>query len=324
MMTIEEIREGATNLLDQIGADWIQKRMDPDTIFIVVSPQDEGKTETYLNYLILNGYVERVVYPWSAWKLTKEGKMRVIQNLPKTPTSNSKMPILLSPIFYESAANLIKLGDAFRTDPNLEKPESVKLVSRDERLWPGLNNTERRLLEDLWADLLYLREEKPYSESRAPNGSLEAHFSQAKDDNDLLEMARLLYDCPKLATGVEGANTRQLLWRALGLKEVANRFEALQTKITLRLSFRALRDSWKKDAQVLSAIDLNHKAYQKVIQMGMPVVPIILEELRDNPDWWGPALQAITKENPCTEEMEGKLDLITQAWLDWGRARGHI
>ena len=73
----------------------------------------------------------------------------------------------------------------------------------------------------------------------------------------------------------------------------------------------------------LSFIKFDHSTYQEIIKLGMPVVPILLEELRYDPDWWGQALEAITGENPCKfPEMSGRLDLIAKAWVDWGIERG--
>lgn len=78
------------------------------------------------------------------------------------------------------------------------------------------------------------------------------------------------------------------------------------------------------DTLFLSFHMVSHPAYQGIIGLGMPVVPILLEELRTDPDWWFYALMAITGENPCTEAMHGRLDLLSQAWVNWGIERGII
>ena len=61
--------------------------------------------------------------------------------------------------------------------------------------------------------------------------------------------------------------------------------------------------------------------YQRIIGMGSQVVPLLLAELERRPDHWGWALEMITGENPVPAEAEGKLKMIAQAWVDWGRAR---
>jgi hypothetical protein len=90
-----------------------------------------------------------------------------------------------------------------------------------------------------------------------------------------------------------------------------------------RAHFEELRSQWHKETGNLSVHQFEHPAYQGIIKLGMPVVPILLEEMRDDPDWWGFALAAITGENPCKfPEMSGRLDLIAKAWVDWGIERG--
>ena len=38
----------------------------------------------------------------------------------------------------------------------------------------------------------------------------------------------------------------------------------------------------------------NHPAYQEIIRMGTQIVPLLLQELKHNPLYWLPALNAIT------------------------------
>jgi hypothetical protein len=58
--------------------------------------------------------------------------------------------------------------------------------------------------------------------------------------------------------------------------------------------------------------------------MGLPVVPLILEELRTNPHHWFWALEVITDENPVPGDARGDMQRIAEAWLDWGRQQGLI
>jgi hypothetical protein len=66
------------------------------------------------------------------------------------------------------------------------------------------------------------------------------------------------------------------------------------------------------------------RPYQEIIGMGLPVVPLILEELQAEPDHWYWALQAITGENPVPAEVDGDMRRIRDAWLEWGRQQGLI
>ena len=57
--------------------------------------------------------------------------------------------------------------------------------------------------------------------------------------------------------------------------------------------------------------------------MGNPAVPLLLEELRREPDHWFWALEAITQENPVPEDAAGKVRLMAQAWVEWGAREGY-
>ncbi len=67
-----------------------------------------------------------------------------------------------------------------------------------------------------------------------------------------------------------------------------------------------------------------HPAYQRIIGMGYPAVPLILEELHNDPDEWFWALNAITGEDPVSPEDRGDVPAMCKAWMHWGRKRGLI
>ena len=66
-----------------------------------------------------------------------------------------------------------------------------------------------------------------------------------------------------------------------------------------------------------------HPAYQQIIKMGAPAIPMILQELQENGGWWYPALRILTGENPVPEEAKGQPPLNREAWLEWGRRNGY-
>jgi hypothetical protein len=66
-----------------------------------------------------------------------------------------------------------------------------------------------------------------------------------------------------------------------------------------------------------------HPAYQQIIGMGTPAVPLILAELKRGVDHWFWALRAITRENPVPPESLGDMDAMAAAWLAWGRMKGY-
>lgn len=69
---------------------------------------------------------------------------------------------------------------------------------------------------------------------------------------------------------------------------------------------------------------VKHPAYQRIVNMGQVVIPFLLEDLRQNPLYWLPALRQITQENPVQPEQRGKIKLMAEAWLNWGKQEGYI
>jgi len=66
-----------------------------------------------------------------------------------------------------------------------------------------------------------------------------------------------------------------------------------------------------------------HPAYQQIIGMGNPVVPLLLSELETTPDHWFWALNAITGADPVPEADRGIMEKMTKAWLKWGAEHGY-
>jgi hypothetical protein len=92
----------------------------------------------------------------------------------------------------------------------------------------------------------------------------------------------------------------------------------------VRERFRRLSAEWKEQSRYLSntAQMAMLKPYQRIIGMGFPAVPLILDELRREPDQWFWALEAITEESPVPPEAAGKVREMAWAWLDWGARHG--
>ncbi len=88
--------------------------------------------------------------------------------------------------------------------------------------------------------------------------------------------------------------------------------------------FRALVRKWKEDTQFLSSItDMAiHPSYQQIIGMGKDALPLLVDELRREPDHWFWALEAITGENPVPVTDRGNVAKMTQAWLNWAEQQG--
>jgi hypothetical protein len=90
--------------------------------------------------------------------------------------------------------------------------------------------------------------------------------------------------------------------------------------------FRRNVDQWREDTIFMSSLRevVAHPAYQAIIRMGHEAVPLILAILKETPEHWGPALQAITGANPVPAEACGRVDAIADAWLQWGNDHGLV
>lgn len=93
----------------------------------------------------------------------------------------------------------------------------------------------------------------------------------------------------------------------------------------LETTFLQLTEQWQRETGMLSVVSKisMHPAYQRIIGMGQPVVPLIMRELEREPDHWFWALSAITGVNPVKPEQRGRLQEMAQAWIIWGQANGY-
>jgi hypothetical protein len=89
--------------------------------------------------------------------------------------------------------------------------------------------------------------------------------------------------------------------------------------------FQSLAETWKRETRHLSNVTkkCTHPAYQQIIGMGEQAVEFILCDLKESKEDWFWALSAITGENPIAEEDAGNVSNMTEAWLQWGRAKNY-
>lgn len=96
---------------------------------------------------------------------------------------------------------------------------------------------------------------------------------------------------------------------------------------SMESEFERLSRQWKRDTEMLSSVDTvaRHPAYQRIIAMGDPVVPLILSDLKQHPGTnWFWALTAITGQNPITEKIAGHMHEMADAWLRLGDEKGWL
>jgi hypothetical protein len=94
---------------------------------------------------------------------------------------------------------------------------------------------------------------------------------------------------------------------------------------TLEQKFNRLADAWQSGVAHLSSSSKrdNHPAYQEIIALGQPVVPLLLRDLERTSRHWFTALATITKAQPVAAEDAGNIRKMAQAWLDWGKKQGY-
>lgn len=92
------------------------------------------------------------------------------------------------------------------------------------------------------------------------------------------------------------------------------------------IRFFSLKKEWKNSTAHLSSVTeiAMHPAYQQIIGMGPVAIPLILEEMRKVAGHWFWALRAITGEDPVLLEHRGRVKLMTEDWLKWGKKQGYI
>jgi hypothetical protein len=100
----------------------------------------------------------------------------------------------------------------------------------------------------------------------------------------------------------------------------------ISTRQDLKARFTQFAKQWKSESRHIANADqmAMFQSYKNIISMGDPVIPLILEELRREPDHWFWALEAITLENPVPEEAMGNIEAMARAWIQWGIKMGYI
>ncbi len=107
---------------------------------------------------------------------------------------------------------------------------------------------------------------------------------------------------------IEGAETRQ----------------PAKADADIREWFASLAEQWRRETGPYSSISrkVKHPAYQKIIAMGEPAIPLILREMRERPGHWFTALRAIVRTPPPNEGAD--IGRATGAWLEWGKEHGYL
>ena len=99
------------------------------------------------------------------------------------------------------------------------------------------------------------------------------------------------------------------------------------TELTFAEVFRRRLEAWKARVPTSSsnvAKMFQRPEYRAVVGLGSEAIPLLLNELRREPDYWFAALQELTGAQPVPKSAYGNLYEMTEAWLRWGREHDHI
>ncbi len=94
---------------------------------------------------------------------------------------------------------------------------------------------------------------------------------------------------------------------------------------TVEQRFRRLKTVWEADTLYLSSTTdiCQHPAFREIVAMGETVVPFMLREMEQEPQFWVWALPEISGANPVAPEDRGRIDRMSEAWVRWGKLNGY-
>ncbi len=129
---------------------------------------------------------------------------------------------------------------------------------------------------------------------------------------------------PAKAKLVISAKKKKKPPRLRGRRVAARRPKRAADVESLQETFNTLAKRWRDDTAALSSPTAKavHPAYQRIIGMGPRALPLILREMKREPDDWFWALTAITGEDPVPPEDAGDMDKMVDAWLRYGEQGG--
>lgn len=100
----------------------------------------------------------------------------------------------------------------------------------------------------------------------------------------------------------------------------------LAEQLSVEQRFQKLADEWSRETSHISSTNdlINDRRYQAIIDLGWPVVPYLLSDLRSRKRFWFPALAAITGVRPFDRSDLSSPRRMVDAWLRWGKWKGLI
>jgi hypothetical protein len=151
-----------------------------------------------------------------------------------------------------------------------------------------------------------------------------AHRKAVWRTNDCLVERRRPSEWHGHTAGRRHGGSRYGSWREVNALSTLPAVSYQSRRTVLQDLFEDLADRWETETALESVVTrkATHPAYQRIIGMGGPVIPLILRRLEREPRQWFWALTAITGEDPAHGETTA--EGASRAWLRWGRERGFV
>jgi len=94
----------------------------------------------------------------------------------------------------------------------------------------------------------------------------------------------------------------------------------------MRREFAALASRWHRETGMHSVQTriTSHPAYLRIIGIGEPAIPLIIQDLQERGGSWYAALRAVTGASPVPEDARGNVPRMKDAWLRWAREHEYI
>jgi hypothetical protein len=196
------------------------------------------------------------------------------------------------------------------------------------------------LIERSWLESWVNRQEKNEPVSISLAGIEQSELNTLRLQNERL---KTLATSDRRAAARERERYEELLSRYDVLSEGISRLQQDNAKLLAKFAdlcasvrsrdlehdiqqhFTQLVAEWKLTRGHSSKLKdlVTHPAYQQIIGIGKAAVPLLLNEMKEQPDHWDWALRAITGANPVPRESWGRLRQIAAAWVEWGIKEGY-
>lgn len=97
-------------------------------------------------------------------------------------------------------------------------------------------------------------------------------------------------------------------------------------KRSLKEHFEILKNLWLEETKMSSNVymTLKHPAHLSILNLGIEIIPFLLEDLQEHNNHWFYTLSIITGENPIKPESLGDVEKISDDWTEWGKSKNFI